>query len=260
MIYLIKKILYKLLSEKAYLRILHRGFYLLYNLGVLKNDERFKYHYLIKDIIEPDYTIVDIGANLGYFSKSFSKLASNGRVISIEPVNPFYETLVHFLGNRKNVTIHNCALGQEEGTITMVMPESNGMIRTGLPHIAESEEEKALHRTHEVKIRKGSQLLGGLEKIDYIKCDIEGYERPVFEEMVNVIEKYKPIVQIELGKETEAFMINYFTDLGYIQYGVAKFKVVREKSGTQQEQGDFLFVPEEKAKEFEEKMKTRNRF
>ncbi len=44
-----------------------------------------------------------------------------------------------------NTTIYNVALGSEEGSITMVLPESNGMIRTGLPHIAESEEEKQLH-------------------------------------------------------------------------------------------------------------------
>ena len=50
MIVLIKKILFKVMSQKGYLKTLHRGFYFLYNLGILKNDERFKYHYLVKDI------------------------------------------------------------------------------------------------------------------------------------------------------------------------------------------------------------------
>ena len=260
MIVFIKKILFKLLSQKAYLKTLHRSFYLLYSLGFLKNDARFKYHYLVKDLIKPSDTVVDIGANLGYFSKTFSRLATQGKLISIEPVKPFYDILVYFLGSKKNVTIYNYALGNEEGMITMVLPESNGMIRTGLPHIASSEEEKKAHKTHEVKIVKGSELLSPLAKIDYIKCDIEGYEVVVFNELKPVIERFKPTVQIEIGPENEAKMIGYFKDLDYIQYGVANFKVVREVSDTQQEQGDFLFVHASKSDAFEQDLKSKNRF
>lgn len=251
MIVTAKKILYKLLNQKTYLRTLHRSFYLLYDLGLLKKDARFKYHYMVKKLIKKDDTIVDIGANLGYFSKNFARLAKEGRVISIEPVKPFFEILEHFLGNLKNVTLYNYALGTEKGTITMVLPESNGMIRTGLPHIAESEEEKKQHKTHEVEIIKGSELLGALNKIDYIKCDIEGYETVVFEEIKSVIEKHLPIIQIEIGPENEAQMLRYFADLGYVQYGIANFKLVKESPGTQMEQGDFLFVHESKSQSFE---------
>ena len=260
MIIFAKKLLFKVLSQKVYLKTLHRGFYFLYSIGALKNDERFKYHYLIKDIIEPEYTIVDIGANLGYFSKTFSRLASKGQLISIEPVKPFYDVLMYLIGNKINVTVHNYALGNEEGTITMVMPESNGMIRTGLPHIASSEEEKKAHKTHEVRIVKGSELLADLTSIDYIKCDIEGYEAVVFKELTPIIKKHLPIVQIEIGPENESIMIDYFTQLGYIQYGVANFKVVKETTGAQQEQGDFLFVHTAKSQVFESKMKAKGRY
>lgn len=260
MIVFAKKVLFKILSQQVYLKTLHRGFYFLYSLGILKKDARFKYHYLVKDIIEPNYTIVDIGANLGYFSKTFSRLASNGKLISIEPVKPFYDVLTHFLGTKSNVTIYNYALGKEAGTITMVMPESNGMIRTGLPHIASSEEEKQQHKTHEVEIVKGSELLGNLESIDYIKCDIEGYEIVVFIELTPIIEKHQPIVQIEIGPENESEMLAYFTQLGFVQYGVANFKVVKEVSGQQQEQGDFLFVHASKTAAFEQKMKAKGKF
>ncbi len=260
MIVFIKKILFKLLSQKAYLKTLHRSFYLLYSMGFLKNDARFKYHYLVKDILQEDDVVVDIGANLGYFSKTFSRLVTKGQLISIEPVKPFYDILVYFLRSKKNVTIYNYALGNEEGTITMVLPESNGMIRTGLPHIASSEEEKRAHKTHEVKIVKGSELLSDLSKIDYIKCDIEGYEVVVFNELKPVIERFKPTVQIEIGPENEAEMIAYFKALNYIQYGVANFKVVREVNDTQQEQGDFLFVHTSNSAVFEARMQSKNRF
>src|SRR5690606_37475937 len=119
----------------SYLRVLHRGFYFLYNLGYLKGKRSFKYHYLVRELILPEYTVVDVGANLGYFSKTFSKLASKGQVVSIEPVPAFFDILSYFLGKRKNVTLYNVALGTEKGKLEMAMPESDGLIRTGLPHI-----------------------------------------------------------------------------------------------------------------------------
>ena len=255
MIVFIKKILFKTLSQKAYLKTLQRGFYTMYDLGLLKNDARFKYHYAIKDLIEEDYSIVDIGANLGYFSKNFARLAPKGKLLSIEPVKPFYDVLSKLMSKYKNARIVNYALGNEKGTITMVLPESNGMIRTGLPHIAESEEEKSLHKTHEVEIVKGSELLTEIDKIDYIKCDIEGYEVVVFNEIKDVIALKKPIVQIEIGPENEKEMFDFFNDLNYVQYGIADFKIIKEIPGQQKEQGDFLFVPSEKVEAFEKKIK-----
>lgn len=257
MIFQLKKILYRILPESSYLRWLHRGFYFLFWIGALKKDERFKFHYMVKKLIESNYTVLDIGANLGYFSRNFSDLTKNGKVISIEPVRPFFETLQYFLGSRKNLTLFNYALGQEEGTITMVMPTSNGLMRTGLPHIAESEEEKMQHRTHDVEIKRPSELLKDLTRIDYIKCDIEGYERTVFEEMKGLIEKHQPIIQIEIDPKNRGFMFEYFSDLGYIQYGISKFRIVKEIPGEQQEQGDYIFVPKSQDQVFEKRMRSK---
>lgn len=243
-----------------YLKTLQRGFYFLYNVGALKNDERFKYHYMVRQIIEPNFNIVDIGANLGYFSKNFAKLSPNGRLLSIEPVKPFFDVLSDLLSKYKNASVVNYALGNETGSIVMVLPESNGMIRTGLPHIAESEEEKAKHKTHEVEIVKGSELLSDFDRIDYIKCDIEGYEVVVFNEIKSVLSQHNPIVQIEIGPDNESAMFDLFEGLGYIQYGISNFKIIKENNRTQKEQGDFLFVHSSKSSSFEEKMLRKKMF
>lgn len=245
----IKKLLYKILSEKQYLRVLHRMFYLLYDLGVLKNDKRFKYHYAVKKLIKPDFVVLDIGANLGYFSKNFARLASKGKVISIEPVPQFFDVLDHFMKKFSNSRRFNVAFGNEKGTITMVLPKSNGMIRTGLPHIAESEEEKKQHDTRDVAIVKGSELLSDLDRLDYIKCDIEGYELNVFNEIKPVLEKHQPFVQIEIAEKNLTEMLALFKSLGYTQFGIVDFKF-KEEQGQQAEEGDFFFVPQGKLEEF----------
>ena len=92
----LKKFLSRVLSQAAYLRTMHRAFYFLYDLGFLKNDARFKYHYMVKKLIQPDFVVVDIGANLGYFAKNFARLTPKGKVIAIETVPMFYAVLKQF--------------------------------------------------------------------------------------------------------------------------------------------------------------------
>lgn len=242
----IKRILYRCLPQSLFLKAMHRSFYLMYDLGLLKKNKEYKYHYMIRNLIKEDYTVVDIGANLGYFSRNFARLTPKGKVLSIEPIPPFYEVLKRFLRRYKQVEVINCALGSEKGVLTMVMPETDGVMRTGLPHIARNEEEKKLHRTQDVDVLVGSELLGSLDRIDYIKCDVEGYEWVVFSEIKPVIAAKRPIVQIEIAPENEEKLLAYFAELNYHQFGIADFKIVRE-TGKQQEQGDFLFVPEEKS-------------
>ena len=212
-----KKFLATILSQNAYLKTLHRVFYLMYDLHLLRGDKRFKYHYIIQKIIQEDFVVVDIGANLGYFAKNFSRIAKQGKVIAIEPIPVFFNVLTHFLRNKKNVEIHNVALGKEEGIITMVMPESDGFIRTGLPHIASSEEEKNNNKTQEVKIVKAKEFIGGIPKIDYIKCDIEGHEWEVFSQLGEVLNQKRPIIQIEIDSSNTETLLSFFKDLNYLQ-------------------------------------------
>jgi FkbM family methyltransferase len=221
----------------------------MYDLNLLKRKPAFKYHYLIKKVIQSDFTVVDIGANLGYFSKNFARLTPKGKVISIEPIPLFYEVLTGFLSKFNHVKTYNVALGMEEGKTIMVLPSDNGMIRTGLPHIAKNDAELQKYDNQEVAIVRGSVLLKDLPKIDYIKCDIEGFEGVVFKEIEPIIQKFKPFVQLEISNENKEEILQLFSKNGYQQYGVANYRFVKE-SGTQQEEGDYFFVPNERESEF----------
>ena len=244
----IKRLLFSILSEKSYLRLLHRSFYIMLDLNLLKKDSKFKYHYKIREIIKDDDTILDIGANLGYFAKSFSRLAKNGKVICVEPVSQYHEVLNYFIGSRKNVTLHNVALGEKPGTATMILPMQDGMIRTGLPYIAKADDPSS-ERKQEVRIINPKSLIQEESKLDYIKCDVEGYEWVIFKELVPIIEKFLPIIQIEIDHENLEKLKNFFRNLGYVQYGIANFKFVKENE-KQKEAGDFLFIHESKETEF----------
>tara|TARA_B100001287_G_scaffold276569_1_gene287924 strand:- start:4085 stop:4843 length:759 start_codon:yes stop_codon:yes gene_type:complete len=249
----IKQLLFSILSEKSYLKLLHRAFYILFDIGLLKNDIKFKYHYKVKSFLEEDDVILDIGANLGYFAKIFSRIASKGKVICVEPLPQYFDVLHHFLGKKKNVTLHNVALGKEAGIATMILPMQDGMIRTGLPYIPK-EKTTSNERTQEVNIVNPLKLIKGETKIDYIKCDIEGYEWIVFQELKPLIIKNMPIVQIEIANKNLSDFLKFFAELEYIQYGIFNHELIKEE-GQQKEEGDYLFIPKSKEVAFLNKLK-----
>jgi FkbM family methyltransferase len=239
-----KKLLYMILPERAYLFTLHRFFYLLYNLGLLKNKEAFKFHYFIQRIIKPQFVVIDIGANLGYFAKNFAKLAKDGKIIAIEPLPQFHAVLAHFIGQRENVELHNVALGKESGSITMVLPQTNGMMRTGLPHIMRPEEKATSERTQDVQMVNTTDFFGTFERIDYIKCDIEGHEWEVFQLLGNVLQEKRPVVQLEIDVKNEQHLFQFFSTLNYVRCGLDG--LVCKIETDQHFGGDYLFVPSEK--------------
>ena len=68
------------------------------------------------------------------------------------------------------------------------------------------------------QMRRGSELFGKLERLDFIKCDIEGYEVVVMREMRPLLERHRPTVLIETGGENRPQIVALFTELGYTGY------------------------------------------
>ena len=65
------------------------------------------------------------------------------------------------------------------------------------------------------RMRRGSELFAGLERLDFINCDIEGYEVVVMNELRPLLERFRPTVLIETGGENRPQIVALFTTLGY---------------------------------------------
>ncbi len=245
MVYLIKKCLFRLLPTSLYLQAMQTGFFLLYDLGILKNDSRFKYHYGIRKLISSDDTVLDIGANLGYFSVLFSRLNKKGKLYAIEPIPLFYNRLKSILSKYTHATAIHTAFGEKEGTLYMVMPEQKGTLRTGLPHVIDPSELGKHMNPIEVPVLNASAFLAPFDRLDYIKCDIEGYEWVVFNAIKAEISRLRPLVQIEISEQNIPLFLAYFSELGYIQAGIYDHQLV-EEFGKQRETSDYLFIPSER--------------
>lgn len=245
MIVRIKKILYRILPTSLYLACMQHGFFILFDLGILKSDERFKFHYATKKLIKEGDVVLDIGANLGYFSKLFARKNTKGTLYSIEPIPMFFNRLKVILSSYSHVKLIHAALGASPGNLHMIMPVQQGVMRTGLPHVI-SEEEAKLNPDHlTVPVQSAREFLANVPHLDYIKCDIEGYEWTVFSTLGMELERLRPLVQIEISERFIPEFCEFFKGLNYVQCGLYDGKLIEEQ-GTQRVTSDFLFIPLEK--------------
>ncbi len=80
---------------------------------------------VIKHIVNCGEYVIDIGANIGVYTKYLSELVGPlGRVYSIEPIPLTFEILssnVKKFG-LKNLELINCAISDNNGSVTMEVP------------------------------------------------------------------------------------------------------------------------------------------
>lgn len=201
--------------------------------------------YYLKSIIKPGYNCIDIGANMGYYSVFMSKYAgAAGKVYAVEPVPLFAEIWkknVRRCKNR-NLILFNYALGAQETTAEMGMPFINGVVHHGMTKVV-TEESAGYEKKFRVEMKNPDVLFSEIEKIDFIKVDVEGYESIVFENMTELLKKHKPFIQSELsGSENRNTVINLLKSLDYKTYILRNDEMIEADQDTiNSYTGDFYF-------------------
>lgn len=242
----IRSLLLKVLGYQSYLSWVSDIYIRLIKGGMLKDKYPELFH--LQKLIKPGYTCVDIGANVGYYSVFLSKYAgASGRVYSIEPVPLFAKVFLKntYKHGLQNITLYQTALGAENKKITMGTPTINGVFRHGLTKVLSDDNKDADNmQTYETDMRIPDELFAPIEKIDFIKCDVEGYEIYLFPHLINTLKKHFPIIQIEIsGEENRQKMFDILTPLGYQIYKLQNENLVQipVAEAMVYEGGDFYF-------------------
>jgi len=240
----VKRLLYKNLSAKNYLLLTSKAFFITFNCGFLKFYRTVDTHYYVRNLVQKNDTVIDIGGNLGYYTKIFSKnVGSGGKVISVEPVALFRQILEINTSNLKNVEVIPFALGAEEGKrIEMGIPDSGKDFRHGLTKVIGDDSDQDFQEVFSATMHTPNFLFGNLEKCNYIKCDVEGYEIHIIPLMNRFIEKHKPILQVETCKESRIVILPMLGALGYNVFYVSGKKLVTYNPENNPP-GDLIFIP-----------------
>lgn len=216
---LVHKILYRLLPLEGYLRTVSGMFFVFRRLGLGRHAPAMEYVYHLPRLVHAGDVCIDIGANLGYYARPISRLAGPaGRVYAVEPVAPIRKVLSRNLRGCGNVDIYPFALGLENKPILMGNDSARtaGYLGTGRNFVNDAG--TAADVEFPAEMRRGSELFGGLSRLDFIKCDIEGYEAVVMHEMRPLLERFRPVVLIETGGANRPEIIALFAGLGYAGY------------------------------------------
>ena len=128
-------------------------------------------------------TIIDVGANIGQFSRAALGFWPNVDVVAFEPLHLCAEKLDRALRRHGRVEVHRVAVGREDGTIPF-RPHQISLSSSALPATESAQREYAWARelpAVEVPIRRLDTILAGraLRRPTLLKLDVQGFELEV---------------------------------------------------------------------------------
>lgn len=126
--------------------------------------------------------IVDIGANVGYFSKLIRELYPFSTIYSIEPVPETYKCLkLNFVNDKKTKAV-NIALSDNEGIAKMTFNPN----QPSISHFDNKGKKEVIVDTLDKFVIKNK-----IKTIDLLKIDVEGFENLVLKGATKILAKTK---------------------------------------------------------------------
>lgn len=211
---------------------------------------------LIRSLAPHIDVMLDIGANIGWYSLLVASINKTASIHAFEPIPSTFKRLTDncFLNNAKSISLHNFGFSSEPGSFPFYLyPEGTG--NASIRNLADREDAQVINC--ELKtIRDFCLDLPPDSSIDFIKCDVEGNELFVFHGSSDVLQKHKPILLVELLRKWCALfgyhpneVLDLMFGLGYSAYGVeahgglCSVEIITDQT----EETNFFFVhPESK--------------
>ena len=179
---------------------------------------------LIFNIGENNQVIIDIGANIGWYSIHLAQKFQQSKIYAFEPIPDTYNQLISNakLNNLNNVVFNNIALSDNDGETNFYYnPHQKGA--SSIKNIIVNEHIQNL--TIKTQTLDSYIANNNIDKIDFIKCDVEGAELLVFKGGLHSLKKYKPIIFSEMLRKWAAKfnyhpndIINLLAEIGYACY------------------------------------------
>ncbi|QRG69336.1 FkbM family methyltransferase [Brevibacillus choshinensis] len=173
-------------------------------LHFIETEKGYYEHYVLhplKNIVQPDFICLDIGANIGTISLALSYLAREGKVYAFEPSDINYAYLVKNIAENQINNIEPLHLGvfDRNGTIHFHEDARGG----GWSFIPQDTNMAARSNQHISCVRLDDWMDQNLiPRVDLIKLDVEGSEYTVLESALNTLRKWNPDLIIEFNPES----------------------------------------------------------
>jgi len=180
---------------------------------------------IVKKIIKNGNIVLDLGANIGYYTLILSKLVGNeGKVYSFEPDPKNFALLKKNIeiNNYQNILFTQKAISNKKGTLRLYLSTTN----PGDHRIFNVGDNRNFIEIESIRLDDWLDKLQ--DKINFIKIDIQGAEGKAIEgmttiiqksEKLNIITEFWPYGLIKLGTKPENFL-KALTNYGFIPYEI----------------------------------------
>lgn len=180
----------------------------------------------LASFITPGTTAIDVGANVGYFTKRFAAWVSRGgKVIAIEPEPINFERLTRMLqmrGLSPMVEAIQAVAADVEGTLNLqinpVHPGDHKLAQAGLPVTAHTIDTLLANRRWPA--------------VSLIKIDVQGAEEKVLRGARETIRRFRPAIFLEVDDNALVAMnssavtvLSLLTNEGYAIYKLASKRI-----------------------------------
>lgn len=165
----------------------------------------------VADLVPLGGTCIDVGAEYGLYTVAMAAAAGpTGTVHAVEPQPDAHAAMartVRLAGLDDRVVRHARALGATAGRATLSVPMRRGLpvhgrafLTVGAHDGGPNDEEFDESREVEVEVTTLDELAEavGLRRLDLLKADVEGAELQVLQGGAATIERFRPVVQLEI--------------------------------------------------------------
>ncbi len=177
---------------------------------------------VVHALVKSGGTVLDVGANIGYYTVLLSRLAGrDGRILAFEPTANFRKILSMNIAvnNLNNVEVIPAGLSDKSQKLDIYLTVDTATLH---PSDSKKETDRKNDSNREVielitlddYIRRNP-----LERIDFIKIDVDGHEPSILRGAWETLEKYHPVVLLEVNH------------VSYHRAGYAAWDLYREIKG-----------------------------
>lgn len=145
----------------------------------------------LKNFVAPTDTTVDVGANLGLYTRALSGLAA--RVHAFEP-SPDMAAMLRRTSAR-NVTVHEVALSDGEGSAVLRIPRAGDHLTHGLASLEPQAVAELDVAVAEVARKRLDSMID--EPVSFVKVDVEGHELSVLRGATALTAHSRPVFLVE---------------------------------------------------------------
>jgi len=179
---------------------------------------------IMEEKIEMGNIVVDVGANIGLHTLNMARIVGNtGQVFAFEPDPSNFEILKKNvkINNYKNIILEQKAVGDKHGRTTLYQSDHPGKHRI-FPQTEQAKSQVQVELTNLDNYFDSDMI----DKINFIKIDVEGLEFSVLKGMKNILKNSKKIkILFEFMPEntmevgfTPIELLNYLTSNNFKLY------------------------------------------